>query len=179
MQADLSRLLHLLIDVKVRVWGFIISYPKLCTFLFLLIVLLIYLLCRGVKYRYKRIDLLFTPTERLFFHALKEATADQYHLFGKVRVADVLTPDIKRKHWQGAFNKISSKHFDYVLCNDQLQVVAAIELDDASHQQKVRIKRDQFLNAACRSAHFPLIRFEPQRSYSIKHIRRTLAKQIK
>ncbi|MEN7973211.1 MAG: DUF2726 domain-containing protein, partial [Verrucomicrobiota bacterium] len=39
-----------------------------------------------------------------------------------------------------------------------LAIVAAIELDDKSHQRKDRIKRDQFLNQVMESAGVPLIR---------------------
>lgn len=58
------------------------------------------------------------------------AVPDTYRIFGKVRVADILSQQtaLDRTNWLIAFNKISAKHFDYVLCcQDTLEVIAAIE----------------------------------------------------
>ncbi|WP_295629088.1 DUF2726 domain-containing protein [uncultured Nitrosomonas sp.] len=50
---------------------------------------------------------------------MNQALSDSYEAFGKVRVADVLTPnkELSRKQWSIAFSSISSKHFDFVLCD--------------------------------------------------------------
>lgn len=104
------------------------------------------------SYPYKMRQVLFSPAERSFLGVLDQAVGESYRVFGKVRVADVVsvhpTPD--RKVWQRAFNKISSKHLDFVLCSkSDLTVVAAIELDDSSHQKRKRQKRDAFLVGVC------------------------------
>jgi len=80
----------------------------------------------------------------------------------------VLTPEkgLSRKNWQVAFNKISAKHFDYVLCTkDTVKVVAVIELDDKSHAESRTKQRDALIEAACKTAEVPLIRFKAQRNY--------------
>ena len=61
----------------------------------------------------------FTPAERSFYGVLKLACEDKAVVFGKVRIADILKPrkGLNRSQWQIAFNKISAKHFDFVLCN--------------------------------------------------------------
>jgi hypothetical protein len=71
------------------------------------------------SYSYQCRDTLFTEAEIRFYQALKKAINDRFLIFGKVRVADVITPDsrLSKGHWQGAFNKISAKHFDFVLCS--------------------------------------------------------------
>lgn len=76
---------------------------------------------RDDSYNYRKQKVLFTAAERSFLGILDQAVGDQYRILGKVRIADVLTPEkgMTRKHWQIAFNKISSKHFDYVLCDKQ------------------------------------------------------------
>ncbi|OKH44828.1 hypothetical protein NIES30_21600 [Phormidium tenue NIES-30] len=118
-------------------------------------------------YTYSRQKSLFTKAELSFYRALQEATTDRYQVLGKVRVADVLKPQTEnRSDWQRAFNKISAKHFDFVLCDrDSLKVLAAVELDDSSHQRVDRVKRDDFLNQAVKSAGLPLIRFPVQTTY--------------
>lgn len=82
---------------------------------------------------------------------------------------------MNRKNWQIAFNKISSKHFDYVLCDkDDLSVVAIIELDDKSHKQEKSISRDKLIESACSSAGLKLVRFSAKASYQVQVIRESI-----
>ncbi|MBW4481175.1 MAG: DUF2726 domain-containing protein [Tildeniella torsiva UHER 1998/13D] len=131
-------------------------------------------------YTYSRQPYLFTRTELTFYRALQAATQGQYLVFGKVRVADVLKPQTdNRGDWQRAFNKISAKHFDFVLCDPAtLKVLAAVELDDSTHQRGDRVKRDDFLNQTVKSAGLPLVRFPVQESYGQEAIQRDIAKTL-
>lgn len=146
----------------------------------LVITFLVWLLFqRTIKYKYIAIDNLFTDTERRFYFLLMESLNGEFNVFAKVRVADVLTPNMKKKHWQGAFNKIKAKHFDYVLCDDNLNILAAIELDDRSHQRADRIARDIFLNKACKTANVPLIRFYTNQDYLPGQIYRQIKSSLR
>ncbi len=71
------------------------------------------------EYPYRKIDVLFTPAERSFLGVLNQAVGENAQIFGKVRVADVIAPKkgMPRSDWQKAFNKISGKHFDFLLCD--------------------------------------------------------------
>ncbi len=132
-------------------------------------------------YQYRKHKALFTPAERSFLGVLDNAVSEQYRILGKVRIADVITPEkgMTRQHWQNAFNKISAKHFDYLLCDKQtLDVIAAIELDDTSHKQAKTIARDQLVEDACRTARLPLIRFDAKRSYHVESVRTTIASTL-
>jgi hypothetical protein len=116
---------------------------------------------------------LFTAAERSFLGVLDLATPDEYRVFGKVRIADILTPKkgMNRKNWQIAFNKISAKHFDYVLCNKEtLEVVLVIELDDKSHNKKSVKVRDAFVNSACKTAELKLLRIPAKSKYSVNEV---------
>ena len=112
----------------------------------------------GSEHSYEKLGVLFTPAERSFFGVLNQAVNNDVLVFGKVRVADVITPrkgGVKGA-WQRAFNKISAKHFDFVLCNkNDLSFVCGIELDDKSHNIAKQKSRDAFLESACKSADFP------------------------
>lgn len=99
-------------------------------------------------------------------------------MFSKVRIADVIEPlaTKDRKHWQKSFNKISAKHFDFVLCQAQsLSVICAIELNDRSHRRADRIARDKFVRSACKSAGVSLVEVPVQRGYTIEEIRNLLS----
>lgn len=127
----------------------------------------------SLGYRQKRT--LFSEAERSFLGVLDQCIdPTQYRVFGKVRVADIVEPNPtkNRSEWQKAFNAISAKHFDYVICStDTLQPVCVIELDDKSHSQKKRQKRDQLIDGICKEAGLSLLRFPAQRTYNPKVIR--------
>ncbi len=136
----------------------------------------------STKYKvgYKRIENIFTASERKFFAHLKKAVGKEFYIFAKVRVADVMLPqDTEKKgHWRGAFNRVACKHFDYVLCDMALNIVAAIELDDPSHERADRVERDRFIEWACKSAGVPLVRIKTAQSYDVKALRRAILHQI-
>jgi len=132
-------------------------------------------------YPYQKAGELFSPAERSFLGVLNQAVGDDAKIFGKVRVADVVAPikGLSRSDWQKAFNKISGKHFDFILCsNDDLSVICAIELDDKSHQKKSRQRRDEFLNRACKAADVPLVQVPAKSSYVIDEIRQLVTPHL-
>jgi len=133
-------------------------------------------------YPYSKQAVLFTPAERSFLGVLNQAVGNEVQIFGKVRVADVLTPKkgMSRSDWWRAFNKISAKHFDFILCDKQdLSIICAVELDDSSHNSKNRKERDVFLVGACNSSSIPLIQIPTQPSYNFREIRELFSRHIK
>ena len=134
-----------------------------------------------VDYPYQGAGPLFTPAERSFYGVLSQAVGTNATIFGKVRVADIAIPKkgLSRSDRQKAFNKISGKHFDFLLCNnDDLSVICAIELDDSSHKSEKRQRRDDFLNGVCSAAHIPLIQVPAKASYVISEIKELLAPHL-
>ena len=128
----------------------------------------------GEVFGYRGKRYLLSKAERSFYGVLTQAVGDKVLIFSKVRVADVLTPQkgLNRSNWQRAFNQISAKHVDFLLCDPQdCAVKLAIELDDASHGSAKRQKRDAFLEQACESAGLPLLRIRAARGYGVADIR--------
>lgn len=125
---------------------------------------------------------LFTPAESAFYGALSQAISKDQQVLGKVRVADVLEPvsGRSRSEWQGAFNRISAKHFDFVICDRATSnIQAVVELHDKSHQQASRAQRDQFLRKACQSAGLTLLEFRAKATYSIPTLQSALAESCR
>ena len=56
------------------------------------------------------------------------------------------------------FHKIAQKHVDFVICDQNLYVLFAIELDDSSHETKDAKKRDRLKDKAFAAAGIPLKR---------------------
>lgn len=135
----------------------------------------------AIAYPYQRSKYLLSNAERSFYGVLVQAVDGSSAVFSKVRVADVIAPQkgLGRSAWQRAFNAISAKHFDFVVCaGDDLSVKLVVELDDASHGSSKAQKRDAFLNGACRSAGVPLLRIRAARAYSLADVRQQVTDAI-
>ena len=105
---------------------------------------------------------LLTKKEWAFYKALKPIT-DKYHLhiLAKVRLADLVEvkKGLSNSQYFKAFAKIKAKHVDFVLARPaNLAVLCAIEVDDGSHDDIDRQKRDFFLDKVCETVKLPLIR---------------------
>jgi len=123
---------------------------------------------------YAKKQFLFSQAERSFLGVLNQAIGEEYLVFGKVRIADIVEPqrNLDNSVRQKALNRISSKHFDYVLCaKEDLSVVCVIELNDQSHQQLKRQERDAFLVGLCQTVSLPLVQVPAQRTYLVSEIR--------
>lgn len=148
-------------------------------FLALLVVLGFVLVGRRAM-PYRRLEVLFTPAEQRFLAALDASCPSGMRVFGKVRIADVLSVTATRKKafWH-YFKQISSKHLDFVIVDRASnRILCAIELDDSSHNQAHRIKRDEFVDAACEAAGLPLIRVPVRRTYDRNALARELHASI-
>jgi very-short-patch-repair endonuclease len=129
---------------------------------------------------YQRNPVLFTPAERSFLAALDQALGDQFRVLGKVRLADVIgvKSGLSGSARQQAFNRIQSKHLDFVVCDpNDLSVQFVVELDDSSHQQSRRQARDTFLDKALAAAGVPIFHFPVKRAYAVQEIREAIFEQ--
>ncbi len=123
---------------------------------------------------YKREPSLFSAAERSFFGVLEELLGEEYRVFGKVRIADLIMPADGAGR-QAAFNRIVGKHVDFVICQaNDLSVIGVIELDDKSHRQNNRLKRDMFVDGAFRSAGIPIVHFPARAAYNLSSIGDTI-----
>ena len=160
--------------------------PRLLTALSILLVLVVIANAvsrkskKTVSYPYVSAESLFSKNEQAFLRVLKQAAGDHL-VFGKVRVADVVQvrKGLSKSEWQRAFNRISQKHVDFVLCHPHdLSVWCAVELDDASHKRAERRERDATLEKIFAAAEIPLVRVQSQRTYNVTEIRALLAAQM-
>ena len=119
-------------------------------------VLLLWHLRRGY-YPYAAKHIL-TKREYKFYLILRQV-ADEYGYMvcPKVGVKDLLAVTDK-KNYMKYFHKIVQKHVDFVICDRDLYVLFAIELDDSSHETKDARRRDHFKDKAFAAAKIPLKR---------------------
>lgn len=107
---------------------------------------------------------LLTHREQQFYQVLRNSIdKERWLLCPQVRVADVVKVATHiqsgSKTWWQLFRTISQWHCDVVIVDaSTFAIVAVIELDDASHLKKIRIRRDILLEEIFRQAGIPLLR---------------------
>jgi hypothetical protein len=146
----------------------------------LIFVLLVCFAGRSVRPRriYFRRPRLLSAVELQFFYTLKTVVGENFWVFPKVRVADLIeVRGLYGRDWWAAFSRVSQKHVDFVVASRKtLDVLMAIELDDCSHGMSNRQKRDELLDAVFLQAAIPLIRFNLD--YSTTHVRDALCEAL-
>lgn len=121
---------------------------------------------------YHQRDSVLSPREKAFYRALLEAVKNDYLVFPKVRMADVVflanEPHDRKYH----NNQILCKHLDFVLC-DKLQYRPAliVELDDSSHLRYSRQESDRFKEVTLKAVGLPLLRVDVQPFYDVLTLR--------
>ncbi len=120
---------------------------------------------------YKRKDFLLTKAERSLYGVLNQAVNGRYLIFAKVRLADLVWLPKGTESRQSHFNRIQSKHIDFVICDrDSIRPLVAVELDDASHERDDRVSRDGFVDSALKAAGLPFIRVRARASYDVGEV---------
>lgn len=136
---------------------------------------------KGQALPYEKQPSLFTPAERSFLGVLEQAVGNEFRIMGKVRLGDIVKvkAGLDNKARQSAFNKIQSKHVDFVACDpNDLSIQFAVELDDKSHEREDRQDRDAFVDKVMEAAGIPIIHFQAKRSYVVQEVRDALVAKL-
>lgn len=141
----------------------------------ILILAVLHFLMRGdfsrargaVEFPYQAQTYFFSRAERSFLGVLESVLDSEHRVFGKVNFYDIVKVTKNTKNRQAAFNRISQKHIDFVICRkDDLSIQCLIELDDKSHGAPDRQERDKFVDKVCDTANIKLIHIPAQQTYS-------------
>lgn len=128
---------------------------------------------------YKSKGPLMSAAEQHFYNTLLNIAPADNQVMSKVRIADLIEPDEKGKRYKVAFNKISSKHIDFVVVNKEtMEVVICIELNDKSHKRKDRKQRDLLLTDTFEKAQIPLLFYPVKRNYSEQDISKLINEKL-
>lgn len=129
---------------------------------------------------YRKKDYFFSQAERSFYGVLVNAVAGEFVVLSKVRLADVVYVEKGTGAWQSFFNRIQSKHVDFVLCMPELiQPVLVIELDDRSHDRDDRRRRDAFVDEALAAAGLPILHVPARQKYSPIELKAGIADRLR
>ena len=117
---------------------------------------------------------LMTDSEMDAYALLLDALPD-YMDFPQVQVSRVLQVP-KNKETYYWFNFISRLSYDFVICRTDGTPLAAIEIDDASHELPERQEADHRKNRATAAAGVAILRWPVGRLPGSVHIRRQIRK---
>jgi len=113
---------------------------------------------------HEKLDYLATENERKLYFSLQKALTDKYIIHSQVALFALVKPLDYRHN-----SKSWAKRMDFVITDTATKVLAVIELDDSTHNQKKRIERDNYVNYALKG-HHPLIRITTEKFYDPEKI---------
>jgi hypothetical protein len=100
---------------------------------------------------------LLSERERALYQRLVQSLPNHI-ILAQVQLLQVLNFQRGRRT-QAIFNRISQLSLDFLILNPDTSIVAAIELDDATHTREDRRQADARKSHALQSASVPLIRW--------------------
>ncbi|QTI96500.1 MAG: DUF2726 domain-containing protein [Candidatus Nanogingivalaceae bacterium] len=110
-------------------------------------------------YRYNRKYVIMTEREQEFYKKLKLICGDSILIFPQIHLSSLFFHNVKGQNFKLAFRFINRLSVDFVLVDSRnFKTLLAIELDDSTHNEKDRIKRDLIVNDIFKKANFPLLR---------------------
>ncbi len=107
----------------------------------------------GPEYRVR--SALMTNSEAAFLYELRKQLPQDFYIFPKMRVADVLETQ-RGFGYERRRNKVLPKHVDFTICDRHFRPVVSIELNGKSHQSLRQQQSDSAKQYAFKSAGFPL-----------------------
>lgn len=124
--------------------------------------------------KYQKVEYLLTKSELKFYRILKQITNKLgYSLFCQVALYEI----VKNKELKD-FNKIKSKSIDFVITQENCKILLCIELDDPTHEQTKRIKRDDFINQLFKDLDIKLLRIPVQNFYNMEELEKQIKESI-
>ena len=118
---------------------------------------------------------LFSPAERSLLRLLEQAAGEKYRVLAKVEAAAIVNVKLMSDQgvWLRAVDQISSRNFDFILCDKEyLSVVCAIDLNHASSQGER--DRDTFLEGVCKTISLPLVHITAPGDLSVSELRKKI-----
>jgi hypothetical protein len=111
---------------------------------------------------------LLSENEKEFFLRLSQALPDCYVLT-QVGLGALLQPNVKNNNqeYYRARGTYSQKIADYVICDNEMSVLAVVELDDRTHRKDKDAKRDAMLE----QAGYKVIRWDSKNKPTAEEIR--------
>lgn len=104
------------------------------------------------EFRYERRKSLITANEQLFFKALQELIPQGYHVFPQINLATFI-----ERTDNAAYRNELFRNVDFLVTDAAFAPKIAVEINDPSHHDAERRKRDEKVAMICEEAGVPLV----------------------
>ncbi len=131
-----------------------------------------------IDFNIQRKSKLLSPAEKAFFECLFEALEEDFYIFAKVSVLDVVesNPSASKKDDRLMLKKLKGECFDYVMCKKHdLSIFGVVELENFDKRVSTRRSgenREELISRVCRISHLRLFYFDIRQDYKGVDIRR-------
>lgn len=136
----------------------------------------------AVSVTYVKRTTLLTPAELSLQAALRQAVADQFDIYAKVRLADIVTVpgNLQREQAIASLNQIRPRVMDFVLCDKQTtDIRCGIRVLDESDDQSGRKQNTAFIDKVCSVAGIALVKFPIAARYDVENVKQQLDKVLR
>ena len=117
---------------------------------------------------------LLTQTELKFYYAIKKYVPEEYTLLPQINLASIINRVDDHKYQNELYRNI-----DFAIFNKSWEPIAAIEINDKTHNDKSRIARDHKVKEICESAALPLITFWTDYGVNEEYIQKRISEYVK
>jgi ssDNA-binding Zn-finger/Zn-ribbon topoisomerase 1 len=119
---------------------------------------------------------LLSPTEKNFFEYLADSLSDDFFIFTKVTILDVVEVSPKAsKGWGRVIqNRLKTQCFDFILCKKHdLSIVGIVALENHHpNDSSDNAIRKKLITGICKSAHLKVFHFDVRQDYHRLDVRR-------
>lgn len=105
---------------------------------------------------YEKQGSILTDAEKKIYNFLEFRLPNSVKIMTKIRLADLIKLKDDNLNNKDAFYKIAYKHIDFVVLNNDLELMCAIELNDYTHELSERMERDSFVDKVMKECGIPL-----------------------
>ncbi len=138
------------------------------------VVLLVVFMRRAAAYPYRPIDFLLSPAEAELLAALRQALGDDYEVYPKVRLANLIEirKGLTPKQRTEALAHLEAGRVDFVVCERETSAIrAVVGVEPDKPRRSGRRRKPPFLDAALAAAQVPLVRVPAQSPHSPGELR--------
>ncbi|NND81996.1 MAG: DUF2726 domain-containing protein [Gammaproteobacteria bacterium] len=120
---------------------------------------------------------ILSPAEKNFFECLVNALGEEFHIFTKVAMLDVVqaTPAAGYFERRRIQKRLQGECLDFVLCKKHdLSIFGIVELENFEKRdnQKEKLNREVLVSEVCKTTHLKLFYFDIRQDYADVDIRR-------
>jgi len=129
------------------------------------------------KFELQRKSRILTAAERNFFECLMTSLSDDFYIFARIGILDVIepTPAANWFHSKQINRRLAEESFDYLLCKKHdMSIFGVIELEnfEKGTNKKMRAAREKVVSDVCKTANLRLFYFDIRQDYRTMDIRR-------